>query len=109
MGRGPRASARQEVYDALASPTAMEAFYNAHQSDFMTRYAGTDPLEDIAETIRVGINSPASEETNVAEMPAFGRDQMLSAEEIDEALQIEIGLGAVERLLGVKLGRDVPA
>ena len=40
----------QEVFDALASPTAMEAFYNAHQSDFVTRYAGTDPLEDIAET-----------------------------------------------------------
>ena len=40
----------QEVFDALASPTAMDAFYAAHQTDFVTRYAATDPLEDIAET-----------------------------------------------------------
>lgn len=32
----------------------------------------------------------------------------LSAEEIDEALQIEIALGSVERLLGVELGRHAP-
>jgi hypothetical protein len=39
----------QEVFDALASPAAMDAFYAAHQTDFVTRYAATDPLEDIAE------------------------------------------------------------
>ena len=38
-----------EAFDALSSPAANEAFYVAHQSDFVTRYAATDPLEDIAE------------------------------------------------------------
>lgn len=41
---------------------------------------GGDP-ETIAETIRVGINS-ASEETRVSQMLAFGRDGMLSRDEV---------------------------
>lgn len=39
----------QEVFDAMSSPAAMDAFYATHQTDFVTRYAATDPLEDIAE------------------------------------------------------------
>jgi len=37
--------------------------------------------ENIAETLRVGINSP-HEESRMAEMPAFGRDQMLERTEV---------------------------
>jgi len=37
--------------------------------------------ENIAETLRVGINA-AHDETRVAEMPAFGRDQMLDRAEV---------------------------
>lgn len=40
-------------------------------------------MEDIAEVIRVGINSPDHDETNYAEMLAYGRDQMLERDEID--------------------------
>jgi cytochrome c oxidase cbb3-type subunit 3 len=41
---------------------------------------GGDP-ETIAETLRVGINS-AHPDSRVAEMPAFGRDEMLSRDEL---------------------------
>lgn len=41
---------------------------------------GGDP-EFIAETLWVGINSP-HQETRVARMPAFGRDEMLSRSEV---------------------------
>lgn len=41
--------------------------------------------ETIAETIRVGINA-AHPETRTAQMPAFGRDAMLSRSEIDNAV-----------------------
>ncbi|MEO9228017.1 MAG: cytochrome-c oxidase, cbb3-type subunit III [Devosia sp.] len=42
---------------------------------------GDGSAATIAETMRVGINS-AHEETRFAQMPAFGRDQMLSSTEI---------------------------
>lgn len=48
---------------------------------------------DIAETIRVGINS-AHDETNVSEMPAFGRDEMLTPEEIDALVPYVVALAA---------------
>lgn len=57
----------QEVFDALASPAAMDAFYAAHQSDFVTRYAATDPLEDIAEVWAEFVITDAPAGTTVAE------------------------------------------
>jgi cytochrome c oxidase cbb3-type subunit 3 len=42
---------------------------------------GDGTTEMIAETLRVGINSPHPE-TRFSQMPAFGRDQMLSAAEV---------------------------
>ena len=57
----------QEVFDALASPTAMDAFYAAHQSDFVTRYAATDPLEDIAEVWAEFVITDAPAGATVAE------------------------------------------
>lgn len=47
--------------------------------------------EDIADVIRVGINS-AHPETYFAQMPAFGRDGMLSREEIDLLVPYVAGL-----------------
>lgn len=38
-----------EAFEALGSPTANDAFYATHQSEFVTRYAATSPVEDIAE------------------------------------------------------------
>lgn len=57
----------QEVFDALASPAAMDVFYAAHQSDFVTRYAATDPLEDIAEVWAEFVIRDAPAGTTVAE------------------------------------------
>ncbi|HRB02137.1 MAG TPA: hypothetical protein PLP26_02145 [Ilumatobacteraceae bacterium] len=57
----------QEVFDALSSPTAMDAFYAVHQSDFVTRYAATDPLEDIAEVWAEFVINDAPAGTTVAE------------------------------------------
>ncbi|HEY9057269.1 MAG TPA: cytochrome-c oxidase, cbb3-type subunit III [Aurantimonas sp.] len=48
--------------------------------------------EAIAETMRVGINS-AHAEGRVAQMPAFGRDQMLSRTEVEEAANYVYSLG----------------
>lgn len=45
---------------------------------------GRDP-EALAETIRVGINAPHSE-TRASSMPSFGRDGLLTAAEIDNAV-----------------------
>jgi cytochrome c oxidase cbb3-type subunit 3 len=42
---------------------------------------GDGDAETIAETLRVGINSP-HEESRISQMPAFGRDQMLSSAEV---------------------------
>lgn len=50
----------------------------------------SDPA-DIAEVIRVGINS-ANDESNVSEMSAFGRDEMLEPAEIDELVPYVIAL-----------------
>lgn len=57
----------QEIFDALASPAGMEAFYNAHPTDFVTRYAATDPLEDIAETWAEFVITDAPAGATVAE------------------------------------------
>jgi len=57
----------QEVFDALASPTAMDAFYAVHQTDFVTRYAATDPLEDIAEVWAEFVITDAPAGATVAE------------------------------------------
>lgn len=57
----------QEVFDALASPDGMDAFYADHQTDFVTRYAATDPLEDIAEVWAEFVIRDAPEGTTVAE------------------------------------------
>jgi cytochrome c oxidase cbb3-type subunit 3 len=45
---------------------------------------GGDP-ESIAETIRVGINS-AHPQTRTSQMMAFGRDQMLKKDEVDNVV-----------------------
>jgi cytochrome c oxidase cbb3-type subunit 3 len=42
---------------------------------------GDGTPEMIAETLRVGVNSPHPE-TRISEMPAFGRDQLLSSAEV---------------------------
>ena len=60
--------------DATGGP----GFPNLADSDWLW---GGDPAT-IAETIRVGINSPHPE-TRFAQMPAFGRDQMLERGEIE--------------------------
>jgi len=41
--------------------------------------------QDIAETIRVGINSP-NKDSHSSQMPAFGRDQMLPSADIDKVV-----------------------
>jgi cytochrome c oxidase cbb3-type subunit 3 len=45
---------------------------------------GDGQPEAIAETLRVGINSP-HEETRISQMPAFGRDQLLTSAEVRQA------------------------
>jgi cytochrome c oxidase cbb3-type subunit 3 len=47
--------------------------------------------EAIAETIRVGINSP-HEKTRVSQMPAFGRDNMLKRDEMENAVAYVLSL-----------------
>lgn len=66
--------------------------------------------EQIAETIRVGINS-AHPDSRVSQMPAFGRDQMLTRPEIEAVVSYVRGLSdpapatdqAAERAAGAKL------
>ena len=47
--------------------------------------------EAIAETIRVGFNSP-HEKTRVSQMPAFGRDNMLKRDEMENAVAYVLSL-----------------
>jgi len=51
---------------------------------------GGDP-ETIAETIRVGINSQHPD-TRISQMPAFGRDQMLTLAQVDQVAQYVLTL-----------------
>lgn len=51
---------------------------------------GGEP-ETIAETMRVGINSP-HDEGRIAQMPAFGRDQMLDRSQINEVATYVLSL-----------------
>jgi len=44
-------------------------------------------LEDIAYTIRHGVRNTVDEDARFSEMPAFGRDEILSREEIDNVVQ----------------------
>lgn len=44
-------------------------------------------IEDIAFTIRHGVRNEQSDDTRYSEMPAFGRDEILTAEEIDQVVQ----------------------
>lgn len=53
---------------------------------------GGDP-ETIAETLRVGINSPHPD-TRYAQMPAFGRDELLSREEIASVADYVLALSS---------------
>ena len=50
-------------------------------------------LETIHETLRVGINSTHLD-TRYAQMPAFGRDELLTREQIETLIPYVIGLGA---------------
>ena len=62
---------------------------------------GGDP-ESIAETIRVGINS-AHPQSRTSQMMAFGRDQMLKKDEIDDVVTY------VRSLSDPAVAKDVPA
>ena len=67
--------------------------------------------DNIAETLRVGINSP-HDETRTAEMPAFGRDQMLERTEIRQvALYVHSltnpATSTPENVAEIQAGREV--
>ena len=53
---------------------------------------GSDP-DTIAETLRVGINA-AHPESRIAQMPAFGHDQILTRSEVALLVEYVIGLSA---------------
>ncbi|WP_029620825.1 cytochrome-c oxidase, cbb3-type subunit III [Pseudorhizobium marinum] len=77
-----RGSGRQLFGDNCAACHGMDARGAANYPDLTDDdwLWGGGP-ENIAETLRVGINSP-HEETRVAQMPAFGRDQMLERAQV---------------------------
>jgi cytochrome c oxidase cbb3-type subunit 3 len=67
--------------------------------------------EDIAETIRVGINTPNAE-SRIAQMPAFGRDQMLERQQVrDVALYVHSlsnpAVSTPENVERIEAGREV--
>ena len=68
---------------------------------------GGDP-EAIAETIRVGINAPHPDSRS-AQMPAFGRDQILNPAEIDNVVAFVRSLSepAAEGTRDVNAGKEV--
>ncbi len=49
-------------------------------------------IESIYTTVTVGIRSPDNDETRFSEMPAFGRDELLSKEEIDQVANFVMSL-----------------
>ncbi len=49
-------------------------------------------IESIYTTVAVGIRSPDNDETRFSEMPAFGRDELLSKEEIDQVANFVMSL-----------------
>lgn len=77
-----RDSGRQLFGDNCAACHGMDARGAANYPDLTDDdwLWGGGP-ENIAETLRVGINT-AHEETRVAQMPAFGRDQMLERAQV---------------------------
>ncbi|WP_341487725.1 cytochrome-c oxidase, cbb3-type subunit III [Pararhizobium sp. A13] len=64
--------------------------------------------ETIAETVRVGINS-TNEDTRVSQMLAFGRDEILDREKINEVVSYVESLSAPERgdAETIRAGREV--
>lgn len=72
---------------------------------------GDGTPEAIAETLRVGINSP-HEETRISQMPAFGRDQLLSAAEVREVAAYVYSLShpessTPENVATIEAGKEV--
>lgn len=90
-----------------------DRFREIHRTQYVAyRAACRSLIQGVVEENRVRISADELHHLSIALnaiMDGLWLEGCLSAEEIDGALQIEIGLGAVERLLGVKLGRDVPA
>jgi len=56
-------------------------------------------LDEIEQTIRVGIRS-GHPDAHMSQMPAFGRDRMLSAAQIDDVTEYVISISAARRRLG---------
>ena len=81
-----------------AMPRAARAFPNLTTASWLW---GGDP-ETIAETIRVGINS-AHPDTRVAQMLAFGRDQMLARGDVENVVAY------VQSLVRTRGGKRCPA
>ena len=72
---------------------------------------GDGSAEAIAETMRVGINS-RHDETRFSQMPAFGRDQMLTSEEVRQAAAYVYSLShqdysTTENLSRIEAGEEV--
>ena len=72
---------------------------------------GDGSPETIAETMRVGVNS-RNEESRVSQMPAFGRDQLLSTQEVRQAAAYVFSLSnpdysTVENLPRIQAGEKV--
>ncbi len=74
---------------------------------------GDGSPEAIAETLRVGVNS-RNEETRMSQMPAFGRDQMLTSAEVRQAAAYVYSLShpdysTTENLTRIEAGAEVYA
>jgi cytochrome c oxidase cbb3-type subunit 3 len=72
---------------------------------------GDGSAEAIAETMRVGINS-RHDETRFSQMPAFGRDQMLTSQEVRQAAAYVYSLShpdysTTENLQRIEAGKEV--
>ncbi|MDU0342305.1 TetR/AcrR family transcriptional regulator [Bosea rubneri] len=89
-----------------------DRFREIHRTQYVAyRAACRSLIEDVLAAN--GIRASADELHRLsialnAIMDGLWLEGCLSAEEIDEALQIDIGLSSAERLLGVKLSRNLP-
>ncbi|KQZ46614.1 cytochrome C [Rhizobium sp. Root149] len=107
-----RSSGRQLFGDNCAACHGADAkgaanYPNLTDDDWLW---GGEP-ENIAETLRVGINSPHGE-SRVAQMPAFGRDQMLERPQVRQVAQYVYSLShpeasTPENVEALQAGREV--
>ncbi|KUL93788.1 TetR family transcriptional regulator [Bosea sp. WAO] len=90
-----------------------ERFREIHRTQYVAyRAAGRSLIAGVLALNNVRASAEELHHLSIALnaiMDGLWLEGCLSAEEIDEPLQIEIGLSSVERLLGIELGRDFAA